>query len=267
MQDRGYIALHRQVFGHPLFKGEKPFTRLHAWLWLIAHAAWCPTQRRVGRKVVTLDRGQTATTVRELAKTWGWHRSKVERFLRMLRLEAMIRTRAGETIAETTGETTSRTRITIITICNYSKFNDPSTGQDSAPRQEPRRKPRRGEQQAFDLGDEIAPQPSNQSTKDSKRVLGGVEKGTKSADRKSKPRHGQVSKTKGVTWFDVGTEEYRLYADDFRSVTGTEPIPKSYPDGKGRWFKTLGEGHGKMARSIEGRMAEATIIAQRRRTA
>lgn len=253
MQDRGYIALHRQVFAHPLFKAEKPFTRFHAWVWLLAGAAWCPTKRRVGRKVVDLDRGQFATTVRELGKTWGWHRSKVERFLRMLRLEAMIRTRAGETITETTAETTSRSRLTIITICNYSKFNDPSTGQDSAARQDPRRKPRRGEQQALDLGDEFAPQEIKQPTIKSKKVLGGVDKG-KRPDRKAKPRHGQVSTKHGTIWCDHGTDEYKLYADDFRDVTGAWPVPQVYADGKGRWFKRLGEGHVPLSR--------ATAVAQ-----
>lgn len=270
MNDHGFITLHRRVFKHHLFRNERPFSRLHAWAWMIAAAAWCPCQRRVGRALVTLDRGQFAATTRDLGKTWGWHRSRVERFLRLLRKDAMIRTRAGETVAETQGETPRRAVVSIITICNYSAFQNISTGKDSEPRQSPRQKPRRGEQQALDLGDEILPQPFNKSTKKAKEVA-EEEKRKEIRGRmgRTKPRHGQTSKKNGTIWIDNGTDDWKVYAADYERVTGTSPLPQQYIGGSGRWFSIFGEGARPPPLRTESRaQLDSKILAgKRRRTA
>src|ERR1044071_809979 len=151
MADQGYIAVFRSVFGHHLFATEKPWSRLQAFLWLVAQAAWCPTQRRVGSKLVTLDRGQAAATVRMLGQVWGWHRSRVERFMRVLRTNEMIRTQVCKTTSGTSTKTSLRGRLTIITICNYAKYQDASRKQESQARQEPRHEPRRDSPHALDF--------------------------------------------------------------------------------------------------------------------
>jgi hypothetical protein len=76
MSERGVFALDRGWFNHPAFADE-PFTEREAWAWLIAEAAWKPRRRRIGARIVELDRGQLAGSMRFLAKRWKW--SKVSR--------------------------------------------------------------------------------------------------------------------------------------------------------------------------------------------
>jgi hypothetical protein len=104
----GFIVMARDATEHPLLQDGE---RFRAWFWMVAKACWKPTPFDIHGKIVTLDRGQFCCSVRELADTWGWSKSTVERFLTRLKTEAMIGTDAG------TGRL-------IITICNYTKYQD-----------------------------------------------------------------------------------------------------------------------------------------------
>lgn len=105
----GFVLMHREVLEHPLF--AKDAQRLGAWLWMVGRACWKPTKFNVQGKTVELARGQFCCTVRELGEAWGMSKSAVDRFLTRLRTETMIGTDSG------TGRL-------IITICNYSKYQD-----------------------------------------------------------------------------------------------------------------------------------------------
>jgi hypothetical protein len=108
----GWITVHRDLLDHPLFRGEK-FSRVDAWLWLIGKAAWKPTKFNVGGTIITLQRGQVCVSRHQLATAWKWSDSAVERFLTRLKTEQMI------------GRETGQGR-SIITICNYAKYQDVS---------------------------------------------------------------------------------------------------------------------------------------------
>lgn len=112
----GFVAMQREALEHPLFRGNPD--RFYAWFWLVARAAWKPTPFDVGGKVITVQRGQICTSRSQLAAAWNWSPSAVERFLARLETEQMI------------GRATGQGR-SIITICNYSKYQDKSekTGQ------------------------------------------------------------------------------------------------------------------------------------------
>jgi DNA-binding GntR family transcriptional regulator len=71
-------------------------------------------------KTITVERGQLCAGREWLAKEWGWSPSAVERFLSRLETEQMIEREAGQ-------------RKTVITICNYGKYQDApgETGQSS----------------------------------------------------------------------------------------------------------------------------------------
>lgn len=107
----GFIALHREALDHHLFRHDP--ARLGAWFWLVAKACWKPTKFDVSGKTITLERGQICASRNQLAKEWGWSPSAVERFLTRLRTEQMIGQEAGQ------GRS-------IITICNYAKYQDVS---------------------------------------------------------------------------------------------------------------------------------------------
>lgn len=44
-----------------------------------------------------------------------------------------------------------------------------------------------------------------------------------------------------MVWLDHGTDEWQIFADDYRETRGAELLPRSYIGGKGNWFVWLGE--------------------------
>lgn len=121
----GFIAMRRDWQEHPVF-GNDEFSRRDAWAWLIANAAWKPIKVRVKGSIVDLERGELCFAQRFLAEKWGWSKSKVDRFLHLLRSEGMIATRSktGATAGHPAGQGQA-----IITICNYDKFQTPLKGE------------------------------------------------------------------------------------------------------------------------------------------
>lgn len=114
----GYVRAHRQRFDHPLFRREK-FCRGYAWDWLVSHACWKAQQVDVGGKLVTLQRGQLCYSIRFLAGAWNWDKAAVSRFLERLKTEAMI-------------DTQTETGQTIISICNYDRYQADATAPETA---------------------------------------------------------------------------------------------------------------------------------------
>lgn len=104
----GFVALHREAFSHPVLKDP---ARFRAWFWIVAHAAWKPTKHDARGHTITVDRGQLCAGREYLAKEWGWSPSAVERFLTRLETEQMIERKTGQ-------------MKTVITICNYDKYQD-----------------------------------------------------------------------------------------------------------------------------------------------
>jgi hypothetical protein len=121
----GYIAMARRWQEHDLFEGDE-FSRRDAWAWLIANAAWKDGRARVKGAVVELRRGELCYSQRFLAQKWGWSKSRVDRFLALLRDEGMIaaRSKIGAEANHPAGHGQS-----ILSICNYDKYQAASQGQ------------------------------------------------------------------------------------------------------------------------------------------
>jgi hypothetical protein len=143
MDRPGYINLERRALHHPVFY-RKAYCEFEAWVWLLNDASWKPRQRRIGRYVVDLDRGQLTASIRHLAVEWKWKPSKVVRFLAKLENETMIETRADDGIS-------------VITICNYNAYqggNDSEKTQIGTDTDAVSEQPR-------NAGDTVAEQPRN----------------------------------------------------------------------------------------------------------
>jgi hypothetical protein len=109
----GTVNISRTIWDDTAFK-KQPFTEREAFMWLVMEASWKPRERRVGNAVVTLERGQLASSIRFMAEAWDWQKSTVDRFLKRLENRDMIGTASG-------------TGITIITVCKYNEYqNAPS---------------------------------------------------------------------------------------------------------------------------------------------
>jgi hypothetical protein len=116
----GFAVLYREATEHHLFVGDS--SRFGAWAWLVLKACWKPTKFSVSGSTITVERGQLCVSRSQLATAWGWSPSAVERFLTRLQTEQMI------------GRATGQGR-SIITICNYDKYQDIGEQAGQAPEQ------------------------------------------------------------------------------------------------------------------------------------
>src|SRR3546814_9730526 len=101
----GYVAMSREWLEHDIFDGDV-FSRRDAWAWLIASAAWRQTKARIKGHSVDLERGELSYSVRFMAEKWGWSKSAVDRFLKLLTREGMIsmRSKTGTTAGHPAGQ-------------------------------------------------------------------------------------------------------------------------------------------------------------------
>lgn len=113
-----YYQMHRGWMDNELFERD-PFNARTAWCWLIEHAAWETTIVRVERTPVQLKRGQLSFSEAFLAEAWGWAKSRVHRFLKDLATFGMI---SREDSPTRKSERSSNRPQSIITICNYNKY-------------------------------------------------------------------------------------------------------------------------------------------------
>ncbi|MBP2290743.1 hypothetical protein [Azospirillum rugosum] len=114
----GFYLMHRGWRGNPAFQDD-PCSEREAWVWLIEEAAYQDRRVRIGKVVLDVKRGQVAVSTRFLSEAWKWSHSKVRRFLDRLEKEAMIGTETD-------------TGVTVITLCNYERYQsvDYASGTD-----------------------------------------------------------------------------------------------------------------------------------------
>jgi len=110
----GWLLVDRGMVADPFFSGPDEWG---AWLWLLTEASWKPREKRVGKYVVNLGRGELCHSIRFMAEAWGWSKDRTARFLQRLEDNDSIVRRNRDSSA-----TTTATAPTVITICNYSKY-------------------------------------------------------------------------------------------------------------------------------------------------
>lgn len=110
MSKKGWISIHRSLLEHPFWECEK-FTKGQAWIDIILNANHKEKKVLIKGQLIKVGRGQQIRSQVTLAKTWKWDRKTVHRFLKLLESDLMI-------VQHSTHLTT------IITICNYSEFQD-----------------------------------------------------------------------------------------------------------------------------------------------
>jgi hypothetical protein len=166
----------------------------------------------------------------------------VDRFLKRLARENMVKLKSGTTTGTTTGTTIHH--VTVVTICNYDRFQGGS-GRTKKAGQQAGQQAGQPAQQVLPLSGVFASQTANQLTKERIKAGTGEQRAVEKSGenrlnlRKYKPKHG--SKGNGMVWLDYGTQEWELHAADFRGITGAEKMPEIREGGRGNWFVILGE--------------------------
>lgn len=106
----GWIRVHRSFLDNPIFNGYK-LSRGEAWVQLLLLANHKPTEFLIDNVAVKVGRGELAWSQKKLAQKWGWSLQNIRTYLKMLQRENMIVVK-------------SNTHTSIITICNYCKYQD-----------------------------------------------------------------------------------------------------------------------------------------------
>jgi hypothetical protein len=129
MSNRGYILMTRQLLKHPRFKPRGPFTQFEAWYWLLESAAHTAHDVSImngtRREIVGLEPGQLTHSIRFLANAWRWSPNRVQRFLRDLTMDGSV-------------ATATDTAQTLITLCNWDKYQRPFSEVATRPARTPR---------------------------------------------------------------------------------------------------------------------------------
>lgn len=117
--ERGWME--HPVFG--LFEAgipKRPLTEQEAFIWLIENAAWKKITINICGKPVEIERGQLSYSYRFMSDKTGWSINRYKGWLKKL---------------ETWGILTLKTDTaqSIITICNYAKYQDVQKKSDTAP--------------------------------------------------------------------------------------------------------------------------------------
>lgn len=118
----GTVNISRRLFDSEAFKNE-PFTEREAWVWLVMEASWKDRTVRAGDYVADTKRGQLAASVRFMAKAWSWTPAKVQRYLKRVEKLKMICSKTD-------------TGVSVITICNYDKYQNGAQAADTGPIQD-----------------------------------------------------------------------------------------------------------------------------------
>jgi len=113
----GYIKLHRSVRQHWIWRMPIQAVR---WLDLIMMAAWEDYVVELGNGSIYVKRGQIATTTRVLQGIWQTNAKTVLALLEKLERNGMV-------------ELEKNTRMTLITIVNYDKFQNADDQEDYTP--------------------------------------------------------------------------------------------------------------------------------------
>ena len=106
--DKGWVKSYRSKWRNPVFRS---LLEAAMWSWLCETAVWKETKVRFNGELAVLQRGQLITSVRFMSKGFTIGEQVTRRFLENIENDGMINTQATH-------------RGTIITICNYDKYQD-----------------------------------------------------------------------------------------------------------------------------------------------
>lgn len=107
----GWIKIHRSIKDHWLYTEKRVFSRFEAWNDILLTVNYSDAQTLIKGKLYNVKRGESILSLDSWAKRWGWEKSSVRRFLKLLENESMV--------ALDSDNVTTR-----LTVCNYDSYQD-----------------------------------------------------------------------------------------------------------------------------------------------
>ena len=118
----GWISLHRSIEKNWLWE-DKPFSKGQAWVDILLMVNHEDKKVALGNDLIVVPRGSRITSIRKLCTRWGWSNTKVRAFLKMLEHDKMLCQK-------------NDTKTTLLTVVNYSVYQDPENEKTSRKRHE-----------------------------------------------------------------------------------------------------------------------------------
>ncbi len=112
---QGWIKLHRQIREHSFFEKKRKFSKFEAWIDILLEVNHRKEKFLLGNEWVECDKAQTITSIRKLSERWGWSKTKVVSYLKLLKNDQMI-------------DFFSDTKKTVLTVLNWDKYQ---SGEDT----------------------------------------------------------------------------------------------------------------------------------------
>jgi len=109
----GWISLNRTIRDHWLYE-KRILSKFEAWVEMLMMANHQDNKFLLGNDLINLKRGQFVTSELKLMDRWGWSKTKVRNFLKILEEDNMIIKKSDK-------------KKTTLTICNYSLYQDKRT--------------------------------------------------------------------------------------------------------------------------------------------
>tara|TARA_R110002096_G_scaffold395791_1_gene591327 strand:- start:52 stop:786 length:735 start_codon:yes stop_codon:yes gene_type:complete len=109
MADQGWISIHRGIQDNWLWKDEREFSRLEAWLDILLNVNHTPKKVLIKNTLIEVGRGESLRSLDTWGKRWNWNKSRVRRFFNLLQKDSMI--------------VTKNVRVTtLLTVCKYDSY-------------------------------------------------------------------------------------------------------------------------------------------------
>lgn len=115
MSNFGWIRLDRKIISNWVWE-EKPFSYGQAWVDMLLMANHTSNRFPLGDEIIALEKGDFITSELKLMERWGWSKSKVRRFLKLLEIDGMILKKTDR-------------RKTMIKIVKYDTYQDLKTNE------------------------------------------------------------------------------------------------------------------------------------------
>lgn len=106
---KGWISLHRKLQTNWLWEEKRTFSRAEAWIDILLSVNHKQKKVLIKNTVFLVNRGDSIMSLDSWGKRWGWNKSKVRRFLKLLENEGMV-------------ELKNEQKTTRLSICKYDSY-------------------------------------------------------------------------------------------------------------------------------------------------
>lgn len=110
----GWVGLYRSINTHWIYPHDRPFTKYEAWVDLILMVNHSEKDVFSGEDLVKCKRGETITSQKKLMLRWSWSKSKLIKFLEVLKKDSMLTYKSDS----------KKTTIKLVNFIDYQDFEE-----------------------------------------------------------------------------------------------------------------------------------------------